>query len=82
MCNCNVAIKAKACEPGKCPTPTPPIPHVHAKLIKQWADNPSLTIEVWVTDRQEWVLIKPKYLCWNPEFEYRIQPRNFLHQDE
>lgn len=46
--------------------------HKHAALIKQWADNPSLPIQVRLDDRRNWSDTEEP--SWNSGFEYRIKP--------
>jgi hypothetical protein len=48
------------------------VPHIHAEVIKAWADNPSLIIE-WRYNDQEWKLCDEVPL-WNRLNEYRVKP--------
>lgn len=53
------------------PSPPKPIPHVHAELIKAWADGAE--IQYWsVAVTSKWVSIKNP--SWAPRFKYRIKP--------
>ncbi len=48
-----------------------PTPHVHAEVIKQWADNPSLTIEVKHASDLRWTITTEP--LWRPDYMYRIK---------
>ena len=47
--------------------------HIHAELIKQWADDPSLQIQAKHPDRDEWYSV-PSLPVWYPTAQYRIKP--------
>lgn len=47
-----------------------PIPHVHAALIKQWADNPKLEFQ-FKNEHGVWMDTVPH---WHVQYEYRIKP--------
>jgi len=49
-------------------------PHVHAKLIKAWADSPSLVFQVQVPDGK-WVDIVCGPPSWDLSKSYRIKPQ-------
>lgn len=51
-----------------------PTPHVHADLIKKWADNPSLEIQYREPGEHVWSNTRDVPL-WRPEFIYRIKPK-------
>lgn len=45
-------------------------PHIHAALIKQWADGAE--IQIWNDYGGRWEDCSP---AWNPNFMYRIKPK-------
>jgi hypothetical protein len=47
-----------------------PTPHAHAEIIKQWADNPSLTIEV-KDPSGKWQGVESP--VWDTDYMYRIK---------
>lgn len=51
-----------------------PKPHVHAELIKQWADDPSLIIQCWQTNTESWWDLDKA--AWDESCKYRIKPTN------
>lgn len=58
---------------NKCtPVCEKPVPHVHANIIKQWADNPSIDIEYYNPGLKEWKVIQTP--SWDSGSKYRIKP--------
>ena len=47
-------------------------PHVHATIIKAWADGAQ--IEVRVNDAKPWCPVYESYPHWHPEDQYRVKP--------
>jgi hypothetical protein len=47
-------------------------PHVHAALIKQWADNPKLPIQWRERNKATW--IHTHQPVWSDLYQYRIKP--------
>lgn len=47
-------------------------PHVHADLIKQWADGAE--IEVYIQEENSWVLTNSPF--WISNYKYRVKPQN------
>lgn len=46
-------------------------PHVHAELIKKWADNPALPVYVFSVKSGKWQPVEG-YFSWHPELEYHV----------
>lgn len=46
-------------------------PRKHAELIKAWADDSEMQIEM-LTDDNRWIMATPD---WEPDIEYRIKPK-------
>lgn len=48
-----------------------PVPHVHAEVMKKWADNQSLLVEL---QHSNGVWFYTQNPSWNPGCKYRIKP--------
>ncbi len=71
MCNCNVAIAAEACPKGKCLNEAK-TPHVHAELIKAWADGAEIEQHFSAEDSYVWYPVRTP--TWGANATYRIKP--------
>lgn len=49
-----------------------PTPHVHAEIMKKWADDTSQTVEFRETQIHKWKFTDNP--SWNKDYEYRIRP--------
>lgn len=47
-------------------------PHIHAELIKQWADNPELPVYLFNILRESWVQIFSSTIHWDPTITYHV----------
>jgi hypothetical protein len=53
--------------------PVKSTPHVHAELIKKWADDPSIEIEYYSVVYDKWCSLKGQVPGWHVETYYRIK---------
>lgn len=60
-------------------------PHVHAELIKKWADNPSLPVYTFEVNSGKWEPIQGNFI-WHPQLEYYVgenpPQRKVIHRSD
>lgn len=47
-------------------------PHIHAELIKKWADNPELPVYFFNIRAERWAKIEGSTIHWNPGTTYHV----------
>lgn len=72
MCKCDgTELMPCTCSLAGAPA-KPTTPHVHAELIKAWADGAE--IQVYNQNLKCWQTVSSEYLGWRHEAQYRIKP--------
>jgi hypothetical protein len=60
--------------------PVKSTPHVHAELIKKWADDPSIEIEYYSVADDRWCSLKGYTPEWHVCADYRIKPKTKIEK--
>ena len=52
-----------------------PVPHVHAELIKMWADDPTIKFQYYNTGAEDWIDVNTGEPTWHTNTKYRVKPK-------
>jgi len=50
-------------------------PHVHAELIKMWADDPTIKFQYYNTGAEDWIDVNTGEPTWHTNTKYRVKPK-------
>lgn len=50
-------------------------PHVHAELIKMWADDPTINIQYYSDEKKQWRSLVGETPLWSVDTKYRVKPK-------